>query len=129
MTELFQDNEMDMIHIKWSDNSDSSYPFLWLRENDPAGFHKDTNERMTDLTSIPLDITLTKAFIKNDVLMLNWSDSANSTRYNLDWLYHHKPGKRASDPAAIKKDVGVAVSAQTNYQPLKPRSCLRMMMH
>jgi hypothetical protein len=37
MTELFQDNEMDMIHIKWSDNSDSSYPFLWLRENDPAG--------------------------------------------------------------------------------------------
>ena len=103
MTELFQDNEMDMIHIKWSDNSDSSYPFLWLRENDPAGFHKDTNERMTDLTSIPLDITLTKAFIKDDVLMLNWSDSANSTRYNLDWLYHHKPGKRASDPAAIKK--------------------------
>jgi len=103
MTELFQDNEMDMIHIKWSDNSDSSYPFLWLRENDPAGFHKDTNERMTDLTSIPLDITLTKAFIKDDVLMLNWSDSENSTRYNLDWLYHHKPGKRASDPAAIKK--------------------------
>ena len=103
MTELFQDDEMDMIHIKWSDNSDSSYPFLWLRENDPAGFHKDTNERMTDLTSIPLDITLTKAFIKDDVLMLNWSDSANSTRYNLDWLYHHKPGKRASDPAAIKK--------------------------
>ncbi len=103
MTELFQDNEMDMIHIKWSDNSDSSYPFLWLRENDPAGFHKDTNERMTDLTSIPLDISLTKAFIKDDVLMLNWSDSENSTRYNLDWLYHHKPGKRASDPAAIKK--------------------------
>ena len=103
MTELFQDNEMDMIYIKWSDNSDSSYPFLWLRDNDPAGFHKDTNERMTDLTSIPLDITLTKAFIKDDVLMLNWSDSANSTRYNLDWLYHHKPGKRASDPAAIKK--------------------------
>ena len=103
MTELFQDNEMDMIHIKWSDNSDSSYPFLWLRENDPAGFHKDTNERMTDLTSIPLDITLTKAFIKDDVLMLNWSDGTNSTRYNLDWLYHHKPGKRASDPAAIKK--------------------------
>ena len=103
MTELFQDNEMDMIHIKWSDNSDSSYPFLWLRENDPAGFHKDTNERMTDLTSIPLDISLTKAFIKDDVLMLNWSDSENSTRYNLDWLYHHKPGKRVSDPAAIKK--------------------------
>ena len=103
MTELFQDNEMDMIHIKWSDNSDSSYPFLWLRENDPAGFHKDTNERMTDLTSIPLDISLTKAFIKDDILMLNWSDSENSTRYNLDWLYHHKPGKRASDPAAIKK--------------------------
>ena len=103
MTELFQDNEMDMIHIKWSDNSDSSYPFLWLRENDPAGFHKDTNERMTDLTSIPLDISLTKAFIKDDVLILNWSDSENSTRYNLDWLYHHKPGKRASDPAAIKK--------------------------
>ena len=103
MTELFQDNETDMIHIKWSDNSDSSYPFLWLRENDPAGFHKDTNERMTDLTSIPLDITLTKAFIKDDVLMLNWSDGTNSTRYNLDWLYHHKPGKRASDPAAIKK--------------------------
>ena len=103
MTELFQDDEMDMIHIKWSDNSDNSYPFLWLRENDPAGFHKDTNERMTDLTSIPLDITLTKAFIKDDVLILNWSDSENSTRYNLDWLYHHKPGKRASDPAAIKK--------------------------
>ena len=103
MTELFQDDEMDMIHIKWSDNSDNSYPFLWLRENDPAGFHKDTNERMTDLTSIPLDISLTKAFIKDDVLILNWSDSANSTRYNLDWLYHHKPGKRASDPAAIKK--------------------------
>jgi gamma-butyrobetaine dioxygenase len=103
MTELFQDDEMDMIHIKWSDNSDNSYPFLWLRENDPAGFHKDTNERMTDLTSIPLDISLTKAFIKDDVLILNWSDSENSTRYNLDWLYHHKPGKRASDPAAIKK--------------------------
>ena len=103
MTELFQDDEMDMIHIKWSDNCDNSYPFLWLRENDPAGFHKDTNERMTDLTSIPLDISLTKAFIKDDVLILNWSDSENSTRYNLDWLYHHKPGKRASDPAAIKK--------------------------
>ena len=64
MVELIIDDNLGMIHLKWSDGSNSSYPFLWLRENDPAGFHEDTNERMTDLTAISQDITVTKAFTK-----------------------------------------------------------------
>ena len=104
MVELIIDDNLGMIHLKWSDGSNSSYPFLWLWENDPAGFHEDTNERMTDLTAISQDITVTKAFTKDNVLTLIWGDNSLETNYNLEWLFNHQPGKRASDPAKVKRN-------------------------
>ena len=101
--ELKNDDECEILHIKWSNNSEGLFPFLWLRENDPDGFHHDTQERITDLTNILLDLHITKACINDNYLHLSWQDTQKETIYNLDWLYNHRPGSAAIDLAAIRR--------------------------
>jgi len=87
-----------VVQLTFSDGATGTYPFLWMRDNDPAGFHPDTKERVADLTAIPLDIRVTEALIEDSDLSLTWEDET-ATRYSLDWLAAHRPGHRLADPA------------------------------
>ncbi len=88
------------LSIQWADNTVSLYPYLWLRDTDPQGFHPQTGERTFDLTSVSLDIVASSADIDGDSLVLTWPDQATPSRYPLDWIRRHQPGHHREDSAA-----------------------------
>lgn len=87
-----------VVQLTFDDGATGTFPYLWLRDNDPAGFHPDTKERTADLTAIPLDIAVTDVAVLGSDLDLTWADGVE-TRYALDWLAAHRPGHRMADPA------------------------------
>ncbi len=91
-----------MVHIRWTDGVECDFPYIWLRDNDPAGFHPETQERMTDLTAIPLDIAPSGVEVERSTLCINWPDQDSATSFDLDWLRAHRPGIRAADPAELE---------------------------
>lgn len=91
--------ETNGLSIQWPDDSVSMYPYLWLRDTDPAGFHPQTGERTFDLTSVPLDIKASKAFIDNDSLVVNWPDTPTPSRFLLSWIREYQPGQTRKDLA------------------------------
>ena len=89
--------------IQWADGVEGIYPFLWLRDNDPSGFHPDTHERTFDLLSVQSDISpsTVEHTPGGDELTLTWPDLEGSSRYSTAWLASHGPGKPNDDPARI----------------------------
>lgn len=92
--------QADGLQICWPDETLGDFPYIWLRDTDPNGFHPQTGERTFDLTSVPLDITPEEAAIQGDELILKWGADEVSA-ISLDWLKAHRPGQRRADPAAI----------------------------
>lgn len=86
--------------LSFSDGTTAQYPYIWLRDNDPEGFHPDTQERITDLSAISPDITVADVELNDSQLLIHWegADSATS-RFDLDWLRSYVPGTRTADPA------------------------------
>ena len=91
--------EAECLTIQWTDSSVSAFPFLWLRDTDPAGFHPQTGERTFELTSVPADIVASSAEFDADELVVYWPDRATPSRFPLDWIRQHQPGQRRDDPA------------------------------
>lgn len=87
--------------IRWADGTVGQFPYIWLRDTDPSGFHPDTGERAFDLTSVPLDICAEHAAIADGALMVTWPGAAAASRFDLDWIKAHRPGQRRADPAAV----------------------------
>jgi gamma-butyrobetaine dioxygenase len=87
------------IRVTWSDHMSGDFPFIWLRENDPAGFHPQTQERLTDLTAIALDIKAVNATQEGNDLHVFWSESDAPSQFDLDWLRAHRPGQPVFDAA------------------------------
>ena len=90
----------DGLQIRWPDATLGEFPYIWLRDTDPSGFHPQTGERTFDLTSVSLDITPEQAVIQGEDLVLTWNEQEVST-ISLAWLKAHRPGQRRADPAAI----------------------------
>ena len=90
----------DTVGLRWPDGTQRDFPLIWLRDNDPAGLHPETQERITDLLSIDPDPQATSARLADGGLMLEWADGSES-RFALDWLEGHGPGRVADDPADI----------------------------
>lgn len=42
--------------VTWDDRSIAEYPYIWLPDNDPDGFHPAAYERFFDLTTVDVDI-------------------------------------------------------------------------
>lgn len=93
------DASLRMLVIQWDESQVSHYPYVWLRDNDPAGFHPDTKERHFDLTSINLDDDIDAFSIEGDHIKLSWQQEAYSAEFVLRWLYDNQPGNHSSDPA------------------------------
>lgn len=81
--------------VRWPDGAHSRYALQWLRDNDPAGFHPDTQERIFDLLSVPDDLALAEAEAEGETIRLRWTDGAE-TRLARDWLRAAGSGKRLS---------------------------------
>lgn len=93
------DSSLRMLVIQWQDATTSYYPFVWLRDNDPAGFHPDTKERHFDLTSINLEDNIDRFELVAERLHLHWLEEDYSADFDLVWLYNNQPGKDHQDPA------------------------------
>lgn len=99
------------LEIRWADGTTGSFPYLWLRDTDPAGFHPQTGERTFDLTSIPPDIAAQGAEIVLDELVVAWPDTPRKSRFDLGWIKTNRPGVPRSDPARVapvvwRRDLG-----------------------
>lgn len=88
-----------LVHLTFADGSSADFPYIWLRDNDPAGFHPQTQERITDLTAIPLDITPDRIETDTQSLTIWWDGDSTVSTFDLDWLNAHRPGQSAHDPA------------------------------
>ena len=91
----------ESLEIRWSDGTVGEFPYLWLRDTDPAGFHPQTGERAFDLTSVALDIAPDEAAIEGDALVIRWPDSTAASRFDLGWIKAHRPGVARPDPADL----------------------------
>ena len=90
----------DAVGLRMPDGTRRDFPLIWLRDNDPAGLHPDTQERVTDLLSIDPAPEATAAELDGGTLSLRWTDGTQS-RFALDWLALHGPGRPMHDPADI----------------------------
>nr|WP_282182111.1 TauD/TfdA family dioxygenase [Aliiroseovarius marinus] len=87
------------VFIQWDDGHDAHFPFIWLADNDPAGFHPQTQERITDLTAISLDKTPEVIEANDKTLSIHWAGDKTVSSFDMDWLKAHRPGQNAFDPA------------------------------
>ena len=89
--------------ITWNDQSVAEYPYVWLRDNDPADLHPDTHERVFDLTTVSLDIRPTSHEANELGLVVQWPDKETASSYESGWLYRHRPGQKREDPSAVEQ--------------------------
>lgn len=90
----------DTLVLRWPDGGATPFPTIWLRDNCPSGLHPQTGERTFDLLSVPETPQIAKSAIVAGALHVQWADGHES-RFDLDWLAAHRPGRHADDPAAI----------------------------
>ncbi|MEO1314773.1 MAG: TauD/TfdA family dioxygenase, partial [Pseudomonadota bacterium] len=91
----------EMMTLRWDDGSASQYPYIWLRDNCPSGFHPKTQERTADLLALPTDPRPKRAQIEGGDAVVDWEGEAHVSRFGLEWLRGHAPGQGAPDAAGI----------------------------
>ncbi len=91
----------ESLELRWPDGTVGTFPFIWLRDTDPTGFHPQTGERLFDLTSVPLDIAPLRAELTHDALLITWPDLDRPSRFDLDWIKACRPGRSRPDPADV----------------------------
>ncbi|MDF1719160.1 MAG: TauD/TfdA family dioxygenase [Minwuia sp.] len=87
--------------LHWPDGTSSRFPYIWLRDNDPAELHPETQERMFELLSVPETLRPIAAGITDRHLAITWPDVPDPRLLPLDWLATCQPGSVRSDPAMI----------------------------
>ncbi len=97
--------ETRTLHVAWPTGESADFPFIWLRDNCPTGFHPQTFEREFDLMSVAPDIAPETAQVSGDMIEIVWPPAGTAeshvSRFAADWLKNHRPGRRRPDPAAI----------------------------
>jgi gamma-butyrobetaine dioxygenase len=101
MTIAELDATASAVRLTWADGEQTVFPYLWLRDSSPDGFHPETGERTFDLLSVPEDITPKTVTVEGDSLLVEWPGDGIVSRFPLDWLSDHRPGQMLADPAAL----------------------------
>ncbi len=105
MTITHVDAQDHALAVHWNDGTSSTYPYLFLRDNDPVGFHPQTGERQFDLLSVPEDLRALSADLSGDGVEIRWrGEPGVSTRLSAAWLDAHRPGRRAADAADVEAE-------------------------
>ncbi len=89
------------VRVAWPDGDQADFPFLWLRDNCPSGFHPETRERQFDLLSVASDIRPASVAREGETLAVTWAADGHVSRFPVAWLRRHRPGRPAPDPAAV----------------------------
>ena len=76
----------NFLEIYWSDKHISKFHFLWLRDNCPSAFHKDTRMRNFNILSVSKEIKPIKYNFSSKNLIIFWSENNHNSTYNLKWL-------------------------------------------
>ena len=105
MTAIDVDDRSSAVRITWPDGQSARFPFLWLRDNCPSGFHPQTDERVFDLLSVPIDLAPASVERDGEVLSIAWCGSNHVSRFQLDWLRSHRPGQRLEDAADVPAEI------------------------
>lgn len=103
----------ESLELRWPDGTTAEYPYIWLRDTDPTGFHPQTGERVFDLTQVPLDIAPATIELAEEALMITWPDAEAPSPFDLSWIKANRPGQPRPDPARIdmvpwRADLGAA---------------------
>jgi len=93
------------LEVIWCDKHISKYHFLWLRDNCPSAFHKDTRMRNFNILTVPNDIYPIKFKHSDKKLNLKWSADNHLSNYDLKWLrkncYTEKNLKKYKSPYTL----------------------------
>ena len=74
------------IEILWADKHISKFHFLWLRDNCPSAFHKDTRMRKFNILSVSKKIKPLNLCHTSTTLKINWSEGNHNSVFKLKWL-------------------------------------------
>ena len=91
----------DALEMRWPDGRLTRYPYIWLRDSCPSGFHPQTQERTLDLLAIDPEPKPVSAQAADGVVTIEWAGDGHVSRFPLAWLAARRPGERLEDPAAI----------------------------
>lgn len=90
------------LRVRWADGTSAEFPYLWLRDNCPSGFHPQTRERQFDLLSVGEDVRPARVEADGDALTVDWAgEPGHRSRFEPAWLRAHRPGEAATDPAEV----------------------------
>ena len=81
--------EKEHIIIKWQDNHESKFHFLWLRDNCSTSFHPDSKMRKFNLLSVSKNIYPKKIDNNENNLRILWNENDHISNYELKWLRDH----------------------------------------
>lgn len=90
----------DTLVVTWADQSSTSFPTIWLRDNCPSGLHPQTHERTLDLLALDPCPLLHSAQLNDAHLTLAYDDG-HVSQMPLGLLDAHRPGRPAIDPARV----------------------------
>jgi len=90
----------DTLVVSWADDTTTAFPTIWLRDNCPSGLHPQTHERLLDLLELDDAPVLTEARLAAGHAVLTYADG-HISHMPTSLLDAHRPGQRATDPAAI----------------------------
>ncbi|MEM8703743.1 MAG: gamma-butyrobetaine hydroxylase-like domain-containing protein, partial [Pseudomonadota bacterium] len=102
MTTALLRGEDRVLSVVWPNGTSADFPFLWLRDNCPSGFHPDTQERQFDLTSISPDLTASDVSVDAGNIVITWEGESHTSHFDPDWLFRHRPGIGLADPAKVE---------------------------
>jgi len=74
----------DKLIIDWGDGHQSSFHYMWLRDNAPENRHAN-GQKLIDTLSIPLDLTAKKVVV-NGSIQIEWANDGHVTEYDAAWL-------------------------------------------
>ena len=74
------------IEVLWNDKHISKFHFLWLRDNCPTAFHKDTRMRKFNILSISSKIKPLNLYHTSTTLKIIWSEGNHNSIFKLKWL-------------------------------------------
>ena len=76
----------NFLEICWSDKHISKFHFLWLRDNCPSAFHKDTRMRNFNILSVSKEIKPIKYNFSSKNLIVCWSENNHNSIYDLKFF-------------------------------------------
>ncbi len=74
------------LEIYWGDKHISKFHFLWLRDNCPSAFHRDTRMRNFNILSVNNKIKPVDFKFTNKSLNISWSENNHNSIFSLKWI-------------------------------------------